>query len=183
MNINTGLPLHFLLIKLTPLISISSVTEMSVFLRRLYSTDWFLIVFAWRAKKTSECEANVCARLFPECDYILAVWFGVRKVASADNLQFSIVHRQKFVTRFARNWNSSRLSSILREFCGNQTCEQPTCSSFVLFSCFSPSGFKYFRTLVADVSATNFLGLCFLRKYMLPFAVLIKSFLLCGQHI
>ena len=41
MNINTGLPLLFLLIKLTPVISISSVTEVSVFLRRLYSTEVF----------------------------------------------------------------------------------------------------------------------------------------------
>ena len=44
MNINTGLPLLFLLIKLTPLISISSVTEVSVFLRRLYSTEVFTSV-------------------------------------------------------------------------------------------------------------------------------------------
>ena len=44
MDINTGLPRLFLLIKLTSLISISSVTEESVFLRRLYSTE-VLIVF------------------------------------------------------------------------------------------------------------------------------------------
>ena len=62
-----------------------------------------------------------------------------------------------------------RLSSILREFCGNQTCEQPTCSCFVLFSCFSPYGFQYFRTLVADKSATNFLGcLVLFRKSYAP---------------
>ena len=48
MDINTGLPLLFLLIKSTPLIyiSISSVTEESVFLRRLYSTEVFNSVCA-----------------------------------------------------------------------------------------------------------------------------------------
>ena len=41
--------------------------------------------------------------------------------------------------------------------------------------CFSPSGFKYFRTLVANIRATNFLGSFFLRKCMLPTVVLINK--------
>ena len=101
---------------------------------------------------------------------------SVRQAFSWVWLKSSLCRRQPFnfayakvVTRFASNWKSSRLSSIfLRLFRGNQTCEQLTCSSFVLVFCFSPSGFKYLRTLVANIRFTNFLGSSFFRKVYAP---------------
>ena len=153
MNINTGLPLPFLLIKLTPLISISSVTEMSVFLRRLYSTDWFLIVFAWRAKKTSECEANVCARLFPECDYILAVWVGVRKVASADNRSvFILLCIGKNSSRYSQGTETRHVfCQFWASFGGIKLANNQPAEALFCFPAFLPDWFKNISGLWSQI--------------------------------
>ena len=164
--------LLFLLIKLAPLISVSSVTEVSVLLRRLYSTEVL----------SSVCHKNFGVRGKFVRQAISLVWLKV--TSAAHNRSIFYFACAKFVTRFSSNWKSSRLSSILREFRGNQTCEQLTCFSFVLFFCFSSSGFKCFGTLVANIRSTSFLGSSFfLERIMLPTAVLIKSCLICGEHI
>ena len=145
MDINTGLPRLFLLIKLTSLISISSVTEESVFLRRLYSTEVFNSV-CLKSQKSSECETNVYARLFPECDYIFAIWVGVRKVASADNrsvfycaqekIRHAIRKELKFVTSFVN------FARVLRESNLRTTNLLKLCFVFLLFSL---TGLKIFQ--------------------------------------
>ena len=73
--------------------------------------------------------------------YIFAVWAGVRKVASADKRSIFYRACAKFVTRFASNWLSARVSreSNLRKLLSNNSPP-----AFVLFFCFAPSGFKYF---------------------------------------
>ena len=125
---------------------------MSVLLSRLYSTEVL----------NSVCHENFGVR----GKFVRQAVFWV--TSAADNSSIFYFAYAKFVTRFASNWKSSRLSSILREFRGNQTCEQLTCSSFVLFFCFSPSGFKYFRTLVANIRSTNFLGSSLFWKVYAP---------------
>ena len=136
---------------------------MSVLLRRLYSTKVL--------KKTSECEAI----FVPTAMLFRCLHF--HGMSSAYNRSVPYCACVKFVTLFASNWKSSWLSSILREIRVHQTCEQLTCSSFVLFFCFSLPCFKYFRTLVANIRATNFLGSSFLGNYMLPTVVLITKVL------
>ena len=183
MNINTGLPLPFLLIKLTPLISISSVTEVSVFLRRLYPTEVFNSVCVKSQKDFWVRDKFVRPA-------ISGVWLHFRCMSWSAKRSLCW---QLFSFLLCTGKNSStdsqateiRPSSILREFCGNQTCEQSTYSCFVLFSCFFPYGFKYFRTLVVDISATNFLGcLVLFRKSYAPICSVNKVFsALRGAHL
>ena len=145
---------------------------MSVLVRRLYSTKVL----------NSVCQKNFGVRGKFVRQPISWLWLKV--TSAADNLLIFYFACAKFVTRFASNWKSSRLSSILREFRGSQTCEQLTCSSLVLVFCFSPSGFKYFRTLVANIGSTNFLGSSFFWKLYAPNCVINK--VLCalrGAHL
>ena len=67
--------------------------------------------------------------------YILAVWAGVRKAASADNR--SILYRAcaKFVTRFASNW-FVKSASVSRESKLRKLLANNSPRAFVLF-CFS----------------------------------------------
>ena len=129
--------LLFLLIKLAPLISSSSVTQdcLSSFVD---STQLkFLIALREEPKKT-ECEASLFARLFLECDYIFAVWTGVRKVASADNrsvfycacekIRHANRKQLKFVTSFVNSALVSRESNL------QTTNLLKLCFVFLLFS-------------------------------------------------
>ena len=146
---------------------------MSVLVRRLYSTKVL----------NSVCYKNFGVRGKFVRQPISWLWLKV--TSAADNLLIFYFACAKFVMRFASNWKSSRLSSILRELRGSQTCEQLTCSSFFfLFFCFFPSGSKYFRTLVANIGSTNFLGSSFFGKVYAPNCVINK--VLCalrGAHL
>ena len=116
MNINTGLPLHFLLIKLTPLISISSLTEMSVFLRRLYSTEVCLNSVCVKSQK------NFWVRGKFVRSAISGVWLHFRGMSLSTK---SSLCWQPFNFLLCINENSSRDSQateirhVFRQFCAS----------------------------------------------------------------
>ena len=85
----------------------------------------------------------------------------------------------------SRDSEATEIRHVFRQFCASfagikLTNNQP---AQALFSCFSPSGFKYFRTLVTNVSATSFLGWSFLGKYMLGISNLKVLSALRGAHL
>ena len=154
MDINKGLPRLFLLIKLTSLISISSVTEESVFLRRLYSTEVFNSV-CMKSQKSSECETDVYARLFPECDYIFAVWVGVRKVASADNRSVFIL--LCIGKNSSRDLQGTEIRHVFRQFCasfaGIKLANNQPAQALFCFPAFLPDWFKNISGLWSQIKA------------------------------
>ena len=81
--------------------------------------------------------------------YIYAVWGGVRKVASDDNRSIFYRACAKFVTRFANNW-FVKSAWVSRESKLGKLLANNSPRAFVLFFCFSPSGFKYFSRKISS---------------------------------
>ena len=116
MDINKGLPRLFLLTKLTSLISISSVTEMSVFLRRLYSTEVFLNSVCVKSQK------NFWVRGKFARPAISGVWLHFRGMSLSAK---SSLCWQPFSFLLCIDENSSRDSQateirhVFRQFCAS----------------------------------------------------------------
>jgi len=142
MNINTGLPLLFLLIKLTPLISISSVNEVSVFLRRLYSTEVFNSVCVKSQKNF--WVRDKCVRLT-----ICGVWLHFRSMSWSAK---SSICWQPFSFLLCIGKNSSRHSQgteihhVFRQFCasfaGIKLANNQPAQALFSFPAFLPDWFK-----------------------------------------
>ena len=135
---------------------------MSVLVRRLYSTKVL----------NSVCHKNFGVRGKFVRQPISWLWLKV--TSAADNLLIFYFACAKFVTRFASNWKSSRLSSICASLAGVKLANNSPAPAFFLFFCFSLSGSKYFRTLVANIGSTNFLGSSFFWKVYAPNCVISK---------
>ena len=154
MNINTGLPLHFLLIKLTPLISISSVTEMSVFLRRLYSTEVFLNSVCVKSQK------NFWVRGKFVRPAISGVWLHFRGMSLSAK---SSLCWQPFSFLLCIDENSSRDSQateirhVFRQFCasfaGIKLANNQPAQALFWFPAFLPDWFKNISGLWSQIKA------------------------------
>ena len=134
---------------------------------------WFVYwVFGWEIRRLSKSEIRFRMASFSfspsvldypaSRGYIFAVWAGVRKVASADNRSIFYRACAKFVTRFAIHSQATG-SSNLREFRGNQTCENYLRTTLLeLLFCFSAS-----PLLVLTILAAKFPRIVFFRKVFL----------------
>ena len=153
MDINTGLPRLFLLIKLTSLISISSVTEESVFLRRLYSTEVFNSV-CLKSQKIFWVR-DKCVR-----PTISGVWLHFRGMSWSAK---SSICWQPFSFLLCIGKNSSRdlqgteIRNVFRQFCasfaGIELANNQPAQALFCFPAFLPYWFKNISGLWSQIKA------------------------------
>ena len=152
MDLNTGLPRLFLRIKLTSLISISSVTEESVFLRRLYSTEVFNSVCV---KSQKSWVRDKCVR-----PTISGVWLHFRGMSWSAK---SSICWQPFRFLLCIGKNSSRDSQgteirhVFRQFCasfaGIELASNQPAQALFCFPAFLPYWFKNISGLWSQIKA------------------------------